>query len=154
VSLGPLGSATTAAGGHFAFDGVPAGSQAISLDLTTVPALFDSPADAVRAVEVSGNAASNVAFGLVPLGAVRFGTHAVTQLAGSLPEGAELTGPATVEVVMTREVREPRFEFFVKLEMRPDVRKVFPPKRPQTPAPARAAERGVRSPSQAEATSR
>jgi hypothetical protein len=189
VSLGPLGSATTAAGGHFAFTGVPAGSQAISLDLTTVPALFDPPADAIRTVEVSRNAASNVAFGLVPLGAaggavyqdtdgngvvseadtpidgavlvldngartevtkagkvrfdaIRFGTHAVTLLVGSLPEGAELAGPATVEVVMTREVQEPRFEFLVKLEKRPEVRKVFPPKPPQAPAPKDAKRSG------------
>ena len=188
VSLGPLGSATTAADGRVTFTGVPVGPLEISLDVSSVPALYDPPADAARTVEISRDAVSKVAFGLVPLGsieavvyqdsdgsgsltdadapidravlvlddgartevskagrvrfdAIRFGTHAVTLLAASLPEGAELAGPATVQVSMARGVETPRIEFLVKLDKRPELRKVFPPKAPQPPTPKAAKRR-------------
>ena len=181
VSLGPLGSATTSAGGRISFTGVPVGPREVSLDLATVPALFDPPDAARVTVDVDRHAAADVSFGLVPLGAVegavyhdvdgsgsvtpadalvdgavlvlddgarlevtkagkarfdaiRLGTHTVTLLVASLPDGSELAGPAEVEVVITRDVQAPRFEFLVKLEKRPEVRKVFPPKPPQHPA--------------------
>jgi len=66
----------------------------------------------------------------------------VTLLAASLPEGAELAGPATVQASMARNVETPRIEFLVKLDKRPELRKVFPLKAPQQPAPApKAAKR-------------
>jgi hypothetical protein len=61
--------------------------------------------------------------------AVRMGTHAVSVLSESLPEGALLTGPATVTVELTRNQDATEIVFLVKLEKRPEVRKVFPPKK-------------------------
>jgi hypothetical protein len=69
-------------------------------------------------------------------------TQAVTPLGASLPDGSALAGPAAVEVLITRGVQAPRVEFLVKLEKRPEVRKVFPPKPPQPPSQKAARKRG------------
>jgi len=106
--------------------------------------LTDADAPIDRAVLVLDDGARTEASkaGKVRFDAVRFGTHAVTLLAASLPEGAELAGPATVQASMARGVETPRIEFLVKLDKRPELRKVFPLKAPQQPAPApKAAKR-------------
>ena len=61
--------------------------------------------------------------------AVRMGTHTLTLLTESLPDGAQLAGPSTVAVDLKRNQEAAEVVFLVKLEKRPEVRKVFPPKK-------------------------
>ena len=169
-------SATSGADGRFVIANVPVGDNAVSLDLSTLPAQFDAPTEPERAVAVSRNRASDVAIGLLPLSsiagavfqdsdgdgrlspadapiagaivvlddgvrtemaragrfrfdAVRMGAHTLTLLTESLPDGAQLAGPSTVAVELTRNQEAGEVVFLVKLEKRPEVRKVFPPKK-------------------------
>ena len=173
VSLVTLGNASTAADGRFEFISVPVGKRDVAIDLSTLPAAFDPPAEALRTVEVGKNAATHLVFGLLPLGgiegvvvhdtdgngrlsgrdtplndavavlddglrtevsregtlrfeAIRYGTHTVTLLVPSLPDGTALITPLTVEVTLARGAEEPRFVFLVKSDTRPEIRKVFP----------------------------
>ena len=57
------------------------------------------------------------------------GTHAVTVLTESLPDGAQLAGPPTLTAELSRNQEAGEIVFLVKLEKRPEVRKVFPPKK-------------------------
>ena len=61
--------------------------------------------------------------------AIRLGTHAVTLLTASLPDGTQLAGPPTVTVELGRNQEAGEIAFLVKLEKRPEVRTVFPPKK-------------------------
>jgi len=61
--------------------------------------------------------------------AVRMGSHTVGVLTGSLPEGAQLAGPATVTAELARNQTAGEIVFLVKIEKRPEVRRVFPPKK-------------------------
>jgi hypothetical protein len=60
---------------------------------------------------------------------VRMGTHAVNLLVDSLPDGAMVSGPSTIEVELTRSEPTRTVVFLVKVEKRPEIRKVFPPKK-------------------------
>ena len=60
---------------------------------------------------------------------VRMGTHTVSLLVASLPDGAQLTGTSTTPVELTRDHAPGPLVFLVKLEKRPEIRKVFPPKK-------------------------
>ncbi len=97
VSLGPLGSASTSAGGRFSITGVPVGPREVSLDLATVPALFDPPDAARVTAEVSKNAAADVSFGLLPLGAVEGTVYLDTDGNGAItPADAPVDGAVLV----------------------------------------------------------
>jgi hypothetical protein len=176
VSLGRLGSVASGSDGRFLLTGVPVGSREVALDLATVPASYDPPAESQRVVDVARNRSTDVAFGLLPTSyvdvlvyedtdgngqlsagdapldgavvvlddgartevsragrarfdAIRFGPHSVTALVASLPDGALLAGPPTMNVELLRDQDAPQVVFLIKLEKRPEIRKVFPPKR-------------------------
>jgi cell division septation protein DedD len=71
LRLGATSRVTTGRDGQFAFLNVPAGSQVVSLDLVALPVDFDAPAAADISVDLARGATKRVAFGLVPLGAIR-----------------------------------------------------------------------------------
>ncbi len=62
---------------------------------------------------------------------VRLGAHKIEVLMESLPDGAALAGDRQVEVQVARTQMTATAQFLVKLEKRPEVRKVFPPKKPE-----------------------
>jgi len=176
VAVPGAGTVTSGTDGRFSFAGVPVGANAVAVDLSTLPADYDPPAEPERAVEIARNRASDVAIGLLPLtsiagvvyqdadgdgqlsasdvpvngavvvlddgartevsragrfrfDAIRMGTHAFTLLTGSLPDGAQLAGPPTITAELSRNQDAGEIAFLVKLEKRPEVRKVFPPKK-------------------------
>jgi len=67
--------------------------------------------------------------GLFSFSGVRTGTHTVQLLLESLPDGAAVTGEPQVEVQVTREQRAPVTGFLIRLERRPEIRKIFTPKK-------------------------
>ena len=176
IAVAGYGTVTSGTDGRFSLANVPVGENVVAVDLSTLPADYDPPAESKHTVDVTRNRVSNVPIGLLPLGsvpgvvyqdadgdgqlgpldtpingavvvlddgartevaragrfqfdAVRMGTHAVSVLSGSLPEGALLTGPAAVTVELARNQDATEIVFLVKLEKRPEVRKVFPPKK-------------------------
>ena len=176
VSLGALGAVETGRDGRFTFAGVPVGDRSVSLDLASVPADYDTPAEASQTVVVARSRTATVQVPLLPLGtivgvvyqdvdgdgklsdadqpieravlvlddgarteqtragrfrfdSVRMGSHAINLLIASLPDSAQLTGPATTTVELRKEHALDEVTFLVKLEKRPEVRKVFPPKK-------------------------
>ncbi len=176
VSLGAMGGVETGRDGRFTFAGVPVGDQPVSLDMASVPADYDPPADQRQTVVVSRGQTVAVQFALLPLGAVhgvvyqdvdgdgkltsadtpidravlvldegarteltldgrfrfdsvRMGSHTINLLIASLPDGAQLTGPPSVTVELSKDHVPEQLVFLVKLEKRPEVRKVFPPKK-------------------------
>jgi cell division septation protein DedD len=58
--------------------------------------------------------------------AVRAGTHLVTLLIDSLPEGAVITGEAEVPATLSRGALSAVVSFVVSVEKRPEIRRVFP----------------------------
>ena len=69
----------------------------MSLDLATVPALFDLPDAARVTAEVSKNAAADVSFGLLPLGAVEGTVYLDTDGNGAItPADAPVDGAVLV----------------------------------------------------------
>ena len=71
LRLDPVGTTETGNGGEFVFRNVPDGLHDVGLDLGTLPIDFDAPAIARLQVALSGNVTRQVAFGLIPLGAIR-----------------------------------------------------------------------------------
>lgn len=71
VALGSLSHVTTARDGQFAFLNVPAGTEHVRLDLNALPVDFDPPAASDVTVELLRGDTRRVAFGLLPLGAIR-----------------------------------------------------------------------------------
>ncbi len=70
LRLGP-GHSTTGRDGQFSFVNVPTGSRDVGLDTGALPIDFDPPLVAEVQVELERGDAKRVAFGLVPLGAIR-----------------------------------------------------------------------------------
>lgn len=60
---------------------------------------------------------------------VRIGTHSVNLIVASLEEGSQLSGPASVDVALTRDEPTRQLVFLVKIEKRAEIRKVFAPKK-------------------------
>lgn len=75
---------------------------------------------------------------------VRSGDHLVKLLGESLPEGAVITGDAEVKVALTRDRLTSEATFLVSVEKRPEIRKVFPPRRGGA-APSTAGRPGTSS---------
>ena len=67
VAVPGAGTVTSGTDGRFSFAGVPVGANAVAVDLSTLPADYDPPAEPERAVEIARNRASDVAIGLLPL---------------------------------------------------------------------------------------
>ena len=175
-SIGSLRSVTSGADGRFVFSRVPVGAQLLSVDLASLPADFDPPAEAERPVSVERGQTANVELGLFPLGSfhgmvyqdidrdgqlgasdtpvdgavvvmddgartevtrngrfsfdpVRMGEHVVSLLVASLPEGAQVAGPTTATVNLKRNQQVDAVVFLVTVDKRPEIRKVFPPKK-------------------------
>ena len=178
ISVAIAGTATVISGtdGRFSLAGVPVGENVVAIDMSTLPADYDPPAEPERAVDVGRNRASDVPIGLLPMtsiagvvyedtngdgrlsasdapvngavvvlddgartevsragrfrfDAVRLGAHTLMLLTESLPDGAQLAGPPTVTVELGRTPEAGEIAFLVLLEKRPEVRKVFPPKK-------------------------
>jgi hypothetical protein len=60
---------------------------------------------------------------------VRIGTHKLALLPDSLPEGAQAVGSPTIDVQLDRGHTTAEVTYLVKIEKRPEIRKVFPPKK-------------------------
>lgn len=60
---------------------------------------------------------------------VRIGTHAVSLLLPSLPDGALLAGSNTAEAVLSRDEPVSQVTFVITMEKRQEIRKVFSPKK-------------------------
>jgi hypothetical protein len=60
--------------------------------------------------------------------AVRSGSHTIDLLSESLPEGAAIVGERSVAVSLTKLQPNPSVDFLIRLEKRPEIRKVFPPR--------------------------
>ncbi|HEX5473680.1 MAG TPA: SPOR domain-containing protein [Vicinamibacterales bacterium] len=67
--------------------------------------------------------------GIFRFEAVRSGAHRLALLAESLPDGSKITGEAEQSVTIAREHPAPDATFLVTIAKRPEIRKVFPPKR-------------------------
>ncbi len=164
------------ADGRFAFDAVPVGPRALSLDAGTIPADFDLPNDARREVGIIKGHTTDVEFALSPVGtiqgaiyndvdgdgqlgpgdlpipsavlvlddgartelvrdgrfrfeSVRVGSHRLTVLQDSLPQDTQLVGSPTLDVQLSRGHSQAQVTCLVKVEKRPEIRKVFPPKK-------------------------
>ena len=171
-----VASVVTGGDGRFVASGVPAGEQRVALQLDSVPADYDPPAEAERVVTVARNQVASVAFGMLPLGSfsgivyqdvdgdgqlgpadtpingavlvmddgsrteitregrfrfdpVRMGKHTVNLLVASLPDGSQVTGSPAAEIELSRGEHARSVVFLVKVEKRPEIRKVFPPKK-------------------------
>ena len=77
--------------------------------------------------------------------AVRSGDHRVELLPDSLPEGATIVDASTVVVSIGRDAVTATAQFLVKIQTRPEVRRVFPPGNKAAP-PAREPARAVARP--------
>jgi hypothetical protein len=60
---------------------------------------------------------------------VRMGKHTVRLLIASLPDGSQIAGSPTAEVELSRGQSAGTMLFLVKVEKRPEIRKLFPPKK-------------------------
>ena len=67
--------------------------------------------------------------GLFRFSGVRTGAHSVQLLLESLPEGAAIAGERQVEVQVTRAQRTPLTGFLIAIDKRPEIRKIFTPKK-------------------------
>jgi hypothetical protein len=89
----------------------------------------DMPIDGAVVVLDDGARTEVTRAGRFRFDAIRMGVHPVSVLAGSLPDGAQLIGSATVTAELARNKDANGIVFLVKLEKRPEVRKVFPPRK-------------------------
>jgi cell division septation protein DedD len=71
LRLGVVGSTETGRSGEFVFRNVPDGLHEVGLDLGALPIDFEAPPIPRLQVALSGNDTRQVAFGLIPLGAIR-----------------------------------------------------------------------------------
>jgi hypothetical protein len=89
----------------------------------------DQPVDGAVVVLDDGARTEVAHNGLFRFSGVRTGTHTVQLLLESLPEGAAVAGERQVEVQVTRAQRTPLTGFLIALEQRPEIRKIFTPKK-------------------------
>ena len=89
----------------------------------------DTPIDGAVLVMDDGSRTEITRNGAFAFDPVRMGKHTVNLLLASLPEGSQMTGPATAEVELSRGEHPKPVVFLVKVEKRPEIRKVFPAKK-------------------------
>lgn len=105
----------------------------------------DTPLDGAVVVLDGGARSEQMRRGEFRFDAVRSGARRLTVLQESMPEGATVLGSATVEVTIGRRALEQTAVFLVRIQERPEVRRVFtppaaaPPARPSAPARANTA---------------
>ena len=88
----------------------------------------DEPLDAAVLVLDGGQRSEQARKGQYRFEAVRSGPHKLELLLESLPDGAAIIGERQVDVAVTRERQATTADFLVKIDKRPEIRKVFPPK--------------------------
>jgi len=96
-------------------------------DGTLSPA--DTPIDRAVLVLDDGARTELTRDGAFRFDSIRMGKHTVALLTASLPDGAQLVGEPTRQVELGKDVTPDKLVFLVKLEKRPEVRKVFPAKK-------------------------
>lgn len=96
LKIEAVGIAETARNGEFQFRNVPDGLHEVGLDLGALPIDFDAPAIPRLQVALSGRDTRVVAFGLIPLGAIR--GSVVRDLNGN--GAADTTEPAIDDAVV------------------------------------------------------
>lgn len=106
----------------------------------------DEPIDGAVLVLDQGARSELARGGAFRFDAVRVGHHVLRLLADSLPSGAEIQGPAEIGVDLARAEMNPQVTFLIRLERRPEIRKVFPPATAAAPAPAPTAGRPAARP--------
>jgi hypothetical protein len=89
----------------------------------------DQPVDEVVAVLDEGARSERAREGRFEFDGARPGMHQVELAVDSLPEGAQLTGDRTVVVELTRDRMTASVDFLIRLERRPEIRRVFPVKK-------------------------
>jgi cell division septation protein DedD len=101
----------------------------------------DEPVDGAVLVTDDGTRSELARGGAYQFDAVRAGRHAIRLLVDSLPSGAEIQGAAEASVELVRGAMTTTVNFLVRLEKRPEIRKVFPgtsvaatPSQPVAPA--------------------
>jgi cell division septation protein DedD len=98
----------------------------------------DLPVDEAVLVLDDGDRSERTRGGAFRFDAVRPGAHAVALLQESLPDGALIVGEPRTDVLLERARMHAETTFLVRLEKRPEIRRVFPP-RSSSAAPARDA---------------
>ena len=97
-----------------------------------------------------GKRSEQVRRGVYRFESIRSGSHTISLLADSLPEGAVITGTAEIPIALTRTQLAAELDFLVVVAKRPETRRVFPPRgggppppaaRPRPPADAAASPR-------------
>ncbi len=88
----------------------------------------DEPVDGAVLILDGGARSEQARKGRFRFDAVRSGDHVLKLLEESMPEGTSITGAAEVPVSLTREHLAADVTFLVRIEKRPEVRKVFPQK--------------------------
>ena len=96
----------------------------------------DEPIDGAVLVLDQGARSELARGGAFRFDATSAGRHVLRLLADSLPASAEIQGPAEIVVELTRADMSPRVAFLIKLEQRPEIRRVFPPAAVAAPSPA------------------
>lgn len=89
----------------------------------------DQPVDGAVVILDDGARTEVTRNGLFTFSGVRVGTHTVQLLLESLPDGAMLAGERQIEVEVSRQQRTPVIGFLIKMDKRPEIRKVFTPKK-------------------------
>jgi hypothetical protein len=89
----------------------------------------DQPVDGAVVVLDDGARTEVAHNGLFRFSGVRIGTHSVQLLLESLPDGAAVAGERQAEVQVTRSQRTPLTGFLIAIEQRPEIRKIFTPKK-------------------------
>lgn len=88
----------------------------------------DEPLDSGVLVLDGGARTEAVRKGQFRFDAVRAGSHTIDLLQESLPDGATIVSERSVAVPLTKTQPNPVVDFLVKVEKRPEIRRVFPPK--------------------------
>ena len=113
----------------------------------------DEPVDGAVLVLNAGQRSEQVRKGVFRFEAVRSGTHVIELLPESLPEGATVLTARSSPVTIGRDRLAPTFDFLVKVDKRPEIRRVFPPRK-GAPAPGPAPMTPVETRSSAPRSSR
>jgi hypothetical protein len=88
----------------------------------------DPPFETGVLVLDAGARSEQVRKGRFRFDAIRSGPHAIDLLPESLPDGATIVGERRRDIAVTRSQPNVTADFLVKLDKRPEIRRVFPPK--------------------------
>jgi hypothetical protein len=114
LAIGRTLTATSGADGRFTFFRAPVGEQLVRVDLASLPADYDPPAEPARPVAVERSRPASVDFGLFPLGAIRGTVYQDTDGNGTVGPGDPLVDAAVIVLddgARTEATREGRFSF-------------------------------------------